>query len=169
MQTLVTSALSPSRVVHRVSWLIPAVLLLALAPSLVAAPPRQKRGRGANPNSALNDAAGGPGRSDRALTERMRRTPLAVRVAGHRLQKEVIATTPRLDDLRARAAIARTDREKRAAWNEYYARLYGEMRRRRPALTAHVNLLERLARARYNPPPLRGEAIDAAGYDRPEL
>ena len=172
MQSLVPSASLIHRGLRRgfVARLVPMILLVALASSLAAAPPRQKRGRSAAPGAAaLNDAANGPGRSDRALTERMRRTPLSVRAAGRRLQLEVLASTPRLDDLRSRAAVARTDREKRAVWNEYNARLYGEMRRRQPTLTAHVNLLERLARARYNPPPLRGEAIDAAGYDRPEL
>jgi large subunit ribosomal protein L22 len=55
---------------------------------------------------------------------------------------------------------------RRAAWEEYRRLLYGEMRRRAPALRAQVDLLEEIARWRFEPAGLRGDALDGFGYDQ---
>lgn len=139
-----------------------------LATPALAVAPTNKRNKQplANELSPSRDARG---RGDRAAQARLQAAPLEMRTTARRLQTELLATNPVYAALRIRIASAPTDEEKRAAWNQYNTRLYREMRRRKPALTAYINLLETVARSRYDAPIRRGEALDNAGFDRAEL
>ena len=139
----------------------------ALVPRMDALPPSTKRGRGPL-GGDVPSGTDARGRGDRAAQARLQNAPLEMRTSGRKLQLEVRASDPVFAALEQRAAKARTDEEKRAAWNQYYTRLYGEMRRRKPALREYVNLLEKVARSRFDPPIRRGEALDNAGFDRAE-
>ncbi len=145
--------------------LVSALVAGAFLPGSEAAPPKQSR-RSRQP-TGLSDPVGA-GRVDAVLLARMRAAPLGTRARGRALQMHVVSSDPSLAALQAGAAAARTDEAKRAAWSEYNTRLYGEMRRRDPALRAHVDLLEKIARSRFEPPVRRGEAMDSLGYDRAE-
>ncbi len=138
-----------------------------LAPPAFAIPPSTKRTR-----QPLSDDLGpggdARGRGDRAAQARLQAAPLEMRISARRLQTDLVATDPVYAALQKRVTLARTDEEKRAAWNQYNTRLYGEMRRRKPALAAYINLLETVARSRYDAPIRRGEALDNAGFDRAE-
>lgn len=117
----------------------------------------------------LNTGADARGRGDRAAQARLQAAPLEMRTTVRRLQTGLLASDPVYAALQQKIGRARTDEEKRAAWNQYNTRLYGEMRRRKPALAAYINLLETVARSRYDAPIRRGEALDNAGFDRAEL
>ena len=132
-----------------------------------AVPPTTKRTR--QPLSDdLNNGGDARGRGDRAAQARLQAAPLEMRISARRLQTDLVAADPVYAALQRKVARARTDEEKRAAWNQYNTRLYGEMRRRKPALAAYINLLETVARSRYDAPIRRGEALDGAGFDRAE-
>lgn len=136
-----------------------------LATPALAVPPTTKRTR--QPLSDdLSTGGDARGRGDRAAQARLQAAPLEMRISARRLQTDLVATDPLYAALQKGVTLARTDEEKRAAWNQYNTRLYGEMRRRKPALAAYINLLEAVARSRYDAPIRRGEALDSAGFDR---
>ncbi len=139
---------------------------LAFAASAVAAPPRSQRSK--RPLGASAGDGGSAARVDVRLQARLRATPLAVRTEARVIQVRLATSDPVLLAWRDRANTARTNEVKYEAWSAYNTRLYGEMRRRAPALREHINLLEKIARGRFEPPPRRGEGIDSAGFDRAE-
>lgn len=106
------------------------------------------------------------GRGDRDVQARVQNAPLETRTNVRQLQLDVLNHNQQLPPLRQQIATAKTDEIKRAAWDRYYAILYGEMRRRKPQYVDYINLLEQVARSRYIPPGKRGEALDDAGFDR---
>ncbi len=139
-----------------------------LATSAFAVAPTTKRAR--QPLTGdLNTGADARGRGDRTAQARLQAAPLEMRTTARRLQSGLLASDPVYAALQRKIGAARTDEEKRAAWNQYNTRLYGEMRRRKPTLSAYINLLETVARSRYDAPIRRGEALDNAGFDRAEL
>ena len=139
-----------------------------LASTAFAVAPTTQRGR--QPITGdLNTGGEARGRGDRAAQARLQAAPLEIRTSARRLQTALLASDPVYAALQRKAGRARTDEEKRAAWNQYNTRLYGEMRRRKPGLTAYIKLLETVARSRYDSPIRRGEALDRAGFDRAEL
>jgi hypothetical protein len=151
------------------SWRLGAVLLLAgglAASQVLAVAPANKRAKQAPANGNGNDARG---RGDRNAQARLQAAPLDMRINARKLQLEILHTNPAFPGLRQQIATARTDEIKRAAWDRYYAILYGEMRRRKPEFTEYIGLLEKVVRSRYDSPQRRGEALDSAGFDRAEL
>jgi hypothetical protein len=108
------------------------------------------------------------GRGDRDAQARLQAAPLEMRVTARKLQLDILNADPAFPALQARIATARTDEIKRGFWNQYYVRLYGEMRRRNPGLKEYIDLLETVARSRYESAHKRGEALDSAGFDRSE-
>jgi len=144
------------------------LLIFLLAGSLVvtsarAVAPANKPRRSTGP--ANGDVRG---RGDRDVQARLQNAPLETRINARKLQLDVLNYNPALPPLRQQIATARTDESKRAAWDKFYTILYGEMRRRKPEYTDFINLLEKVARSRYEPPGKRGEALDSAGFDRAE-
>lgn len=157
----------PTREGQNAAMLKSALRLLLLAALLVPALPAAQQKRSKGPSTTSNRG----GLSARVAPEyqaQLRATPLAVRSQARALQSRLHEESSALRDLRARAAAATTDEAKRAAWSEHYRLLYGEMRRRAPALKEHINLLEKIARSRFEPPVRRSEGIDAYGFDRAE-
>jgi hypothetical protein len=151
------------------SWRCVAVLLLAgglLAAPLFAVAPGNKRQKTPGASNNGNNARG---RGDRYAQIRVQTAPLDTRVSARKLQLEILNSHRAFPGLRQQIATARTDEIKRAAWNQFYTILYGEMRRRNPGLTEYIGLLEEVARSRYDSPRRRGEALDSAGFDRAEL
>ncbi len=139
-----------------------------LATTAFAVAPTTKRGR--QPVTGdLNTGGEARGRGDRAAQARLQAAPLEMRTSARRLQTALLASDPVYAALQRKIGLARTDEEKRVAWNRYNTRLYGEMRRRKPSLAAYIKLLETVARSRYDAPIRRGEALDRAGFDRAEL
>ena len=139
-----------------------------LATQASAVPPATKRSRGPI-GGDLPTGTEARGRGDRTAQAQLQNAPLEMRTTARKLQTDLRTSDPVYAALEQKAAKARTDEDKRAAWNQYYTRLYGEMRHRKPALTAYINLLEKVARSRFDPPVRRGEALDNAGFDRAEL
>lgn len=157
----------PTRAGQNASMLKSVLRLVLLGALLTPALPAasQKRSKGPSPTGNRG------GLSARVAPEyqaRLRATPLAVRAQARALQSRIFEESAALRELRARAASARTDEAKRAAWSEHYRLLYGEMRRQAPALKGHIDLLEKIARSRFEPPVRRSEGIDAYGFDRAE-
>ncbi len=143
------------------------ILLLAgglVASQALAVAPANKRQKSAS----LANGRDGRGRGDRNAQARLQAAPLEMRVNARKLQLEILNHNPAFPGLRQEIAAARTDEIKRAAWDRYYATLYGEMRRRKPEYTEYIGLLEKVVRSRYDPPHRRGEAVDSAGFDRAE-
>jgi len=137
-------------------------LIVSQALAVAPANKRQKAG------SSAGGGNGTRGRGDRNAQAQLQATPLDTRLSARRLQLEVLNTNPAFPGLRQQIATAPTDELKRAAWDQYYTRLYGEMRRRRPAQREYIDLLEKVVRSRYDSPQRRGEALDSAGFDRAE-
>ncbi len=150
------------------SWLSVAALLLAgglVASQALAVAPANKRQKAA---PAPGNGSSSRGRGDRNAQARLQASPLDTRLSARRLQLEVLHTNPAFPELRRQIATAPTDEIKRAAWDQYYTILYGEMRRRKPEYGEYIGLLEKVARSRYDSPQRRGEALDSAGFDRAE-
>lgn len=139
------------------------LLGVLLAPTLPAASSKRPK----NP-SPTGNRAGLSARVEPELQAQLRATPLAVRAQGRALQGRIFESSSTLRALRERAAAARTSEEKRHAWTEHNRLLYGEMRRQAPGIRAHIDLLEKIARSRFEPPKKRLEGIDSYGFDRAE-
>ncbi len=137
---------------------------VVLASHALAVAPANKRQKAPGGGSS-HDVRG---RGDRNAQAQLQAAPLDTRLSARRLQLDVLHTNPAFPGLRQQIATAPTDELKRAAWDQYYAVLYGEMRRRKPAQREYIDLLEKVARSRYDSPQRRGEALDNAGFDRAE-
>lgn len=144
--------------------LLPGLLSAILGVGLLPAA-AQKRAKGPSTTGTRSNL---PARVEAEDQARLRATPLAVREQARALQIRIQEESPALRTLRERAASARTSEEKRAAWLEHSRVLYGEMRRRAPALKSHIDVLEKIARGRFEPPKKRMEGIDSYGFDRAE-